>query len=299
MKQNTLRKEYSFEGKGLHTGRLSHVTLKPAPVDTGIVFLRTDLGKSVPALGKYVSSTSRSTLLEKDGAKVGTIEHLLSAMTGLGVDNVLVEIDSCEMPILDGSAKPYFDAVAADGLQEQEAERKWIEIKEEIIVKNKKSGSWVKISPASELSYEVTVDFNSRVLGIQNVSWDMSRDYGRQVAPCRTFCFLHEIRHLLMLGLVKGGNLENAIVVVEKPIGPLTSKLLKKRFNQPSVTVTEEGYLNNVKLHFKDECGRHKLLDIIGDLRLAGGFLKANITAYKPGHRINTSAALKINEIYG
>jgi len=299
MKQQTLRKEYSFQGKGLHTGRMANVTLKPAPVDTGIVFVRTDLGKSVPALGKYVSSTSRSTLIENNGAKVGTIEHVLAALTGLGVDNAYIHIDSREMPILDGSAKPYVQAILPDGLEQQEADRKWIEVKEEVIVKNAKSGSWIKIEPADELSYEVTIDFDSRVLGIQSVSWDRSKDFATEVAPCRTFCFLHEIQHLLMLGLVKGGDLENAIVIVERPIGERAEKRLAKRFGQNDISVTSEGYLNNVDLHFKDECGRHKLLDIIGDMRLSGGFLKAKITAYKPGHKLNTAAALKINTIYG
>lgn len=299
MKQQTLRKEYSFQGKGLHTGRYAHVTLTPAPVDTGIVFIRTDLGKSIPALGKYVSSTSRSTLIEKDGAKVGTIEHVLSALTGLGVDNAYVEIDSREMPILDGSAAPYVGAILPDGLEIQDAERKWIEIAEEMIVKDSASGSWIKITPSDEMSYGVTIDFNSRVLGIQSVSWDSSVDYSTQVAPCRTFCFLHEIHHLLMLGLVKGGDLDNAIVVVERPISTGAVRRLARRFSQNGISVTSEGYLNNVELHFKDECGRHKLLDIIGDLRLSGGFLKARIVAYKPGHKINTSAALKINQIYG
>lgn len=296
MNQRTLKKTYTFEGKGLHTGCYSHLSLKPAPVDTGIVFVRTDLGLEIPALAQYVSKTSRSTTISKGKASVSTIEHIMSALTGLGVDNAYVEVDSREVPILDGSARLYAEAVAPDGLQEQDAERKWLTLDREIELKNSKTGSYIKVIPSDELSYEVTIDFNSRVLGVQTVTWSPDMDYASEVAPCRTFCFLHEIRLLSLLGLVKGGDVENAIVVVEKPVTDRELARMSKRFGQPRLSVSPEGYLSNLTLRFPDECGRHKLLDIMGDLRLAGGFLKAKIVAYKPGHSINTSIAKTIEK---
>lgn len=296
MNQRTLKKTYTFEGKGLHTGCYSHLSLKPAPVDTGIVFVRTDLGLEVPALAQFVSKTSRSTTISKGKASVSTIEHIMSALTGLGVDNAYVEVDSREVPILDGSARLYAEAVAPDGLQEQDAERKWLTLDREIELKNSKTGSYIKVIPSDELSYEVTIDFNSRVLGVQTVTWSPDMDYASEVAPCRTFCFLHEIRLLSLLGLVKGGDVENAIVVVEKPVTDRELARMSKRFGQPRLSVSPEGYLSNLTLRFPDECGRHKLLDIMGDLRLAGGFLKAKIVAYKPGHSINTSIAKTIEK---
>lgn len=297
MKQRTLIKTYTFEGKGLHSGRYAHVTLRPAPVDTGIVFIRTDLGGArIPALAENVSRTSRSTIISSGKASVGTIEHLLSALTGLGIDNAFVEIDNKEMPILDGSARFYAEAIAPDGVQEQEAERRWITLDREIRVENAKTGSYILIEPADEPSINLTIDFNSHVLGVQTVHWDMSVDYAEEIAPCRTFCFLHEVQLLATLGLVKGGDVENAIVVVEKPVSDATLRRLAKRFNQPLLSVTPNGYLSNLVLRFDDECGRHKLLDIIGDLRLAGGFMKAKVTAFKPGHALNTTAAKEIRK---
>lgn len=296
MKQRTLKKTYAFEGKGLHTGCYSHLSLKPAPADTGIVFVRTDLNLEIPALAQYVSKTSRSTTITKGKASVSTIEHVMSALTGLGVDNAYVEVDNREVPILDGSARLYAEAVAPDGLQEQDAERKWLTLDRAVELKNPKTGSYVRIIPSDELSYEVTIDFNSKVLGVQTVTWNPDMDYASEVAPCRTFCFLHEIMLLSLVGLVKGGDVENAIVVVEKPVSDRRLARMSRRFGQPLLSVTPEGYLSNLTLRFPDECGRHKLLDIIGDLRLAGGFLKARVVAYKPGHSINTSVAKTIEK---
>lgn len=273
------------------------MVLKPAPVNTGIVFVRSDLGLEIPALAQYVSQTSRSTTITKGKASVSTIEHIMSALTGLGIDNVIVDIDNKEVPILDGSARRYVEAIIPDGLEEQDAERKWIEFKEEVEFRNENTGSFIRIIPSDEPGYEVTIDFNSKVLGVQTTYWNSSVDYIENVAPCRTFCFLHEIRLLAMLGLVKGGDVENAIVVVEKPVSDRELSRLAKKFDQPRLTVTPEGYLSNLVLRFPDECGRHKLLDIIGDLRLCGGFLKAKVIAYKPGHSINTRSAKKIQKI--
>ncbi len=293
MNQRTLKNIYSFEGKGLHSGKYAHMRVCPAPVNTGLRFHRVDLGPDayVDAVAENVSLTSRSTTIEKDKVSVSTIEHLLSALTGLGVDNALIEIDNVEVPILDGSAEKYVEVMAPDGVQEQDAERKYIEIASEFVYKDEKTGSYIKLLPSDEPSYEVTIDFNSKVLGVQTVSWDPSKDYVNEIAPCRTFCFLHEIQVLAGLGLIKGGDLSNAIVIVEKQVPPFIVSKLAKSMGYPDLKITHKGYLSNVELHFPDECGRHKLLDIIGDLRLAGGFLKAKVIAYKPGHGINTKVA--------
>ena len=191
MKERTLSKSYEFEGKGLHTGASSKMKVSPAPAGTGIVFVRTDLGVTIPALAENVSNTARCTVISKGEAKISTIEHLMSAFTGLGIDNAIVEIDNVEVPILDGSARYYVEAFAADGLVEQDAERRYFDIPETIEVKHEATGSWVRIEPADHLSYDVTVDFGSRILGVQTAHWDETEDYASQVAVCRTFCFFH------------------------------------------------------------------------------------------------------------
>ena len=293
--QQTLRKEYSFEGKGLHTGKVAKMVVMPAPVDTGIVFRRVDLeGRpEVEALAEYVSNTARSTTIANGPASVSTIEHILSALTGMGVDNAYVEIDNVEVPILDGSAKPYIDAMWADGFEQQDAPRRYIEIKEAIEMRNEK-GSLVRIEPADEFSYDIMVDFNSRVLGVQHAVWNPSVVYAEEIGVCRTFVFFHEIEFLFNNGLVKGGDVDNAIVIVEHPVTPEQVDNMSRLFNLPALEVRDDGYLSNLVLRFPNECSRHKLLDLIGDLRLAGGFLKAKITAEKSGHGINTAAARQI-----
>ena len=298
MNQRTLQNIYKFEGKGLHTGRIAHMSICPAPEDTGIRFRRTDLGPGafVDALAENVSSTARSTTISKGKVSVGTIEHVLSALTGLGIDNALIDIDSPEVPILDGSAREYVEALSLDPLVEQNSPRRWIELSEEIMVKDRRSGAYVKITPSDSLEYELTIDFDSRVLGVQTVRWDQSKDYAVEIGPCRTFCFFHEIERLACFGLVKGGDVENAIVIVEKPVSDRKMAHMSKVFSQPMLKVTPSGYLSNLTLRFPDECCRHKLLDLMGDLRLAGGFLKASIVAFKPGHKINTGAARLIRE---
>ena len=294
--QQTLRKNYSFEGKGLHTGKVAKMVVMPAPVDTGLVFRRVDLDgcPEVEALAENVTSTARSTTIAKGEASVSTIEHILSALTGMGVDNAYVEIDNVEVPILDGSAKPYIDAMWADGFEQQDAPRHYIEIKETIEVKKDETGSLVRIEPADEFSYDIMVDFNSRVLGVQHAQWNPSVVYAEEIGVCRTFVFFHEIEFLFNHGLVKGGDVDNAIVIVEHPVTPEQVDNMSKLFNLPALEVRDDGYLSNLVLRFPNECSRHKLLDLIGDLRLAGGFLKAKITAEKSGHGINTEAARQI-----
>jgi UDP-3-O-[3-hydroxymyristoyl] N-acetylglucosamine deacetylase/3-hydroxyacyl-[acyl-carrier-protein] dehydratase len=296
--QQTLRKSYTFEGKGLHTGKVARMIVGPAPVDTGIIFRRTDLGEGVQieALAENVSSTARSTTISNGEASVSTIEHLLSALTGMGVDNAYVDIDNVEVPILDGSAKPYIDAIWADGFEQQDAPRRYIELKETVEIVNEEKGSRVRIEPAEEFSYDIKVDFNSRVLGVQNARWDSSVVYPKEIGVCRTFVFFHEIEFLFKNGLVKGGDVDNAIVIVEHPVTNEQVESISRLFNVPALEVREDGYLSNLQLRFSNECARHKLLDLIGDLRLCGGFLKAKVTAEKAGHGINTTAAKAVRK---
>lgn len=296
--QQTLRKSYIFEGKGLHTGRVAKMVVNPAPADTGIRFRRTDISEDayVDALAENVSNTARSTTISQGEASVSTIEHIMSALTGMGVDNALIDIDNIEVPILDGSAKPYIDAIWADGFQEQDAPRRYVEISETIEIRNDEKGSVVRIEPAEEFSYDIKVDFNSRVLGVQNARWDASVVYPEQIGVCRTFVFFHEIEFLFKNNLVKGGDVDNAIVIVEHPVTEEQVDHMSQLFNVPALTVREDGYLSNLVLRFPNECARHKMLDLIGDLRLAGGFLKAKVTAEKAGHGINTQAAKAIRK---
>lgn len=298
--QQTLKKSYTFEGKGLHTGRVAKMTINPAPVDTGIRFKRTDLGEDsyIDALAENVSNTARSTTISCGEASVSTIEHVLSALTGMGVDNALIEIDNIEVPILDGSAKPYIDAIWADGFEQQDAPRRYIELKETVEIVNEEKGSVVRIEPAEEFSYNIKVDFNSRVLGVQNAQWNPSVEYPKEVGVCRTFVFFHEIEFLFNNGLVKGGDVDNAIVIVEHPVTKEQVENMSRLFNIPALEVREDGYLSNLQLRFDNECARHKLLDLIGDLRLCGGFLKAKVTAEKAGHGINTTAAKAVRKSF-
>lgn len=297
--QQTLRKSYSFEGKGLHTGKITRLTLNPAPADTGILFRRTDISKDsyMEAVAEYVSSTDRSTTLTHDGISVMTVEHLLSALTGMGIDNAIIDMDNVEVPILDGSAKPYIDSVWKDGLEVQDSPRKYIEIDREITVTSEKTGSSIVITPSDRLSFDVNIDFNSKVLGLQSAHWDMSEDYTKEVGVCRTFVFFHEIEYLFKNNLIKGGDVDNAIVIVEHPVSQEQLEHMSKLFDVPMLQRCENGYLNNLSLRFPNECARHKLLDLIGDFRLTGGFLKADIRAVRSGHTINTNAAKEVRKL--
>lgn len=299
VKQHTVRKEFRFEGKGLHSGKVARMVIKPAPVDSGIRFVRTDISPDavVEAVAGNVSNTARSTTITKNDVSVITIEHVMSALTGMGIDNALIEIDNVEVPILDGSAKPYIDAVWKDGIAEQDADRKYLEIKETFEIKNNETGAYLRIEPADEPSFDLTIDFDSRVLGVQNAHWDRNVVYAEEIGICRTFVFFHEIEYLFKNNLIKGGDVDNAIVIVEHPVTEEQLEHMSKLFNVPFLGISDEGYLNNLKLRFSNECARHKLLDLIGDLRLAGGFLKAKVTAYKSGHTINTRAARELGAL--
>ena len=291
--QHTLKKSYYFEGKGLHTGTYAHMKLMPAPPETGIKFRRTDLKYRpvIIAVADNVSNTARSTTISYKETVAVTIEHIMSCLTGLGVDNAIVELDNIEVPIMDGSARFFVEAILADGLQNQGVPRKYLELTDVVEIQDENSGSWIRVEPASAPSIDVTVDFGSRIIGVQNVHWDMGVDYATEIGPSRTFCFFHEIEYLYRNNLIKGGDLDNAIVIVEQEATEEQLKWVSQLFSLPDLHVTDDGYLNNLKLNFPDECGRHKLLDLIGDLRLVGGFLNARVTAFKPGHALNTRMA--------
>lgn len=291
--QHTLKKSYYFEGKGLHTGTYAHMKLMPAPPETGIKFRRTDLKYRpvIIAVAENVSNTARSTTISYKETVAVTIEHIMSCLTGLGVDNAIVELDNIEVPIMDGSARYFVEAIQADGLQNQGVPRKYLELSDVVEIQDENSGSWIRVEPASAPSIDVTVDFGSRIIGVQNVHWDMGVDYATEIGPSRTFCFFHEIEYLYRNNLIKGGDLDNAIVIVEQEATEEQLKWVSQLFSLPDLHVTDDGYLNNLKLNFPDECGRHKLLDLIGDLRLVGGYLNAHVSAFKPGHALNTRMA--------
>ncbi len=295
MKQYTVGKACQFEGKGLHTGKFSKMTVSPAPENSGIVFVRE--GVRVRALAENVSSTARSTTLTENGASVMTVEHIMSALTGTGIDNAVIELTGDEVPILDGSALPYIKAFSEAGREEQSADRVCLDIPEAVELKDEKSGSWIRIEPSDAPSFDITVDFNSAVLGVQTAHWDAAVDYAGEIAPCRTFVFFHEIEYLFANNLIKGGDVDNAIVIVEHPVKPEQLQRMEQLFNLPGLKVLDSGYLSNLQLHFPNECGRHKLLDLIGDMRLSGGYLNAHVTAFKPGHTINTNMAKEVRRL--
>jgi len=297
--QHTLKESCRFEGKGLHTGTCAHMTVSPAPAGHGIRFRRTDLPGApvIDAIAENVTSTARSTTIACGGAEAVTIEHIMSALAGMGVDNALIELDNREVPILDGSARPYVEAFLRDGLVDQGVPCVYIDIPQTLEIRDDKTGSRIRIEPAGSPSADITVDFGSRILGVQSAHWDESVDYAHEIGVCRTFCFFHEIEYLFRNNLIKGGDVDNAIVIVEHPVSPEQLSAIATLLSMPDLTVTDQGYLNNLRLHFPDECGRHKLLDLLGDFRLAGGRMNARITAIKPGHTLNTQAAKALRAI--
>lgn len=294
-KQRTIKEPIKFSGKGLHTGELVTMTVLPAEADRGIIFRRIDL-KGMPevaALAHNVTDTSRGTTIKDGKAKVSTIEHLMAALWTMGIDNAMVEIDAPETPIMDGSAREYAAEIERVGTVELDAERRYMEIGEEFVFEIPKKGVKVVITPAEEYSVDVTVDYNSTVVGIQHHRYDSSVNFREEIAPCRTFVFLHEIELLLKLGLIKGGSVESAMVVVEKPISESTKKRICKTFGREDIEA-ERGYLNHAPLRFDNEIARHKLLDILGDLALLGRRIKGHVEALRPGHFANTQMAQQL-----
>ena len=273
------------------------MTIRPAKADSGIIFRRIDLKGTpeVAALAHNVTDTSRGTTIKDGKAKVSTIEHILSALWTMGIDNALIDINAPETPIMDGSAKEYAAEIERVGTTEQEAERRWFEVEEEFVFEIPKKGTKVVITPAEEYSVSVTVDYNSSVVGVQQSHYDNTVNYREEIAPCRTFVFLHEIELLLKLGLIKGGSVESAMVVVEKPISENTRKRICKTFGRDDIEV-EKGYLTHAPLRFENEIARHKLLDILGDLALLGRRIKGHVEALRPGHYANTQMAQQLEK---
>lgn len=293
IKQKTLAKEFSISGKGLHTNCLVKMTFKPAPVNFGFKFQRIDLeGKPViPASAEFVTDTSRGTLIESKGAKICTIEHSLAALTGMDLDNVLIEIDNEEVPILDGSSRFFVQAIEEAGIIEQEAEREYFVITEKIVYRNEKTGSEIIALPDSEYNLNILISFNSTVLNNQFATLNSLKNFKSEIANCRTFVFLHELEFLLKNNLVKGGDLDSAIVIMDRVVSQEELDRIADLFNHKRVEVKEQGILNNIDLQYDNECARHKLLDVIGDLSLAGKRIKGRIIATKPGHQANTEFA--------
>ncbi len=297
-KQHTLKGKYTFSGKGLHTGQKVTMTLEPAPVDFGIKFKRVDLGEDalIDACVDYVTTTSRGTTLEKGEVKISTLEHLMATLNGLNIDNVLISIDAQEVPILDGSALPYVSEIVKDGLQEQDAPRRYFAPTEKIVYKDEQTGSEIVIMPDDEFSVDLMIDYNSKVLGNQYARLTPQTDFAAEIAPCRTFVFLHELEPLFKYNLIKGGDLDNAIVIVEHPVPQEELDRLAGIFNVHTLERAPEGYLNHLELRFPNECARHKLLDILGDFSLIGMPMKAKVIGYKSGHKINTTVAKILRE---
>ncbi|MDR2223166.1 MAG: bifunctional UDP-3-O-[3-hydroxymyristoyl] N-acetylglucosamine deacetylase/3-hydroxyacyl-ACP dehydratase [Flavobacteriaceae bacterium] len=299
VKQKTIQNEVTLEGVGLHTGQNVVMTLKPAPVNNGFTFVRMDLEGHpvIEADANYVVNTQRGTNLEKKGVHVNTTEHVLAAFIGCDLDNVIVELNASEPPIMDGSSKYFVEAVEKAGIVEQDAERDEYIVKEVISYVDETTGSEIIIMPSDTYQVTAMVDFGTKVLGTQNATLKSMEDFKTEISEARTFSFLHELEALLAHGLIKGGDLNNAIVYVDKEISPETMGHLKTAFGKEEITVKPNGILDNLTLHYPNEAARHKLLDVIGDLALIGTRIRGKVIANKPGHSVNTNFAKKMSKI--
>jgi UDP-3-O-[3-hydroxymyristoyl] N-acetylglucosamine deacetylase/3-hydroxyacyl-[acyl-carrier-protein] dehydratase len=296
--QQTLKSPVSLHGVGLHTGSHVTITMKPANPGYGIRFQRIDLPEQpvVKADADLVVDTSRGTTLEYNGARVSTVEHVLSALVGLQIDNVLIELDGPEIPILDGSAREFIEAIESAGIQEQEATRIVYSIDTNIHYYDPVKNVDMLLIPSNEYAITTLIDFNSPVLGTQHATLKNLGEFKNEIGPCRTFCFLHELEYLLENNLIKGGDLNNAIVVVDKVVEDSQLEHLAKVFNKQKIEVKSEGILNNIQLRYPNEPARHKLLDVVGDLALVGHAIKGHIIASRPGHASNVEFAKKIKQ---
>jgi len=297
-KQHTIEKNISISGTGLHTGVLVEMTLNPANPGFGYQFQRTDLPNQpiIKADCDLVTDTSRGTTLQVGDAKISTVEHILAALVGLGVDNCLIQVNGPEIPIIDGSSAPFIEIIEKAGVIEQDAAKAWYSIDENIF--HYDDAKRVEMVALPSLDYQITtlIDFNSPVLGTQHAALKTIKEFKSEIAPCRTFCFLHELEALLKNDLIKGGDINNAIVVVDQPVSEQEMGRLAKVFKRDKIEVKSEGYLNNLELRFPNEPARHKLLDVIGDLALIGYPIKARIIANRPGHSSNVEFAKKIKQ---
>ena len=298
-KQKTIKQQVSLSGVGLHTGNTVTMTFKPAPANHGFAFSRVDLEgiPTIEARAEYVVNTQRGTNLEKNGVQIQTSEHVLAAAVGLNIDNLLIEINASEPPIMDGSSKYFIEALEKAGIEEQEVEIEEYVVKEIISYKDDVSGSEIILMPSNEYQITTMVDFGTKILGTQNATLETMVDFKDEIADARTFSFLHEIEMLLENDLIKGGDLNNAIVYVDKELSENTMQKLKKAFNKDDIAVKSNGILDNLTLHWANEAARHKLLDVIGDLALVGTRIRGKVIANKPGHLVNTLFAKKLAKI--
>ncbi|MBS1668783.1 MAG: bifunctional UDP-3-O-[3-hydroxymyristoyl] N-acetylglucosamine deacetylase/3-hydroxyacyl-ACP dehydratase [Bacteroidetes bacterium] len=295
-KQHTLASSVSISGTGLHTGIKVDMTLKPANAGFGYQFQRIDLPGQpiIKADCDLVTDTSRGTTLEENGVKINTVEHVLAALVGMGIDNCLIEMNGPETPIMDGSSEPFVEIIKDAGIVEQDAAKAWYSIDTNISHYDEKKRVEMVAMPSIDYKITTLIDFNSPVLGTQHAGLKTMKDFQTEIAPCRTFCFLHELEMLLDNNLVKGGDINNAIVVVDKKVTEEEMARLAKAFKREKMEVKSEGYLNNLELRFPNEPARHKLLDVVGDLALIGYPIKAHIMANRPGHSSNVDFARKI-----
>ncbi|WCM42335.1 bifunctional UDP-3-O-[3-hydroxymyristoyl] N-acetylglucosamine deacetylase/3-hydroxyacyl-ACP dehydratase [Flavobacterium sp. CBA20B-1] len=299
VKQKTIAHEVTINGVGLHTGQQVVMTLKPAPVNNGFTFVRVDLPGNpvIEADANFVVSTERGTNLEHKGVQLHTTEHVLAAFIGCDLDNVIIELNASEPPIMDGSSKFFVEAVEKAGIVEQDAERNEYIVKEVISYVDERTGSEIIVMPADEYQVTAMVDFGTKVLGTQNATLKSMSDFKEEISEARTFSFLHEIETLLAHGLIKGGDLNNAIVYVDKEISKETLERLKVAFGKEDIAVKPNGILDNLTLHYPNEAARHKLLDVVGDLALIGTRIRGKVIANKPGHFVNTQFAKKMAKI--
>lgn len=291
--QKTIINSVSVKGSGLHTGQNGTMTFHPAPENHGVQFKRTDLEGQplIEANIDHVVGTDHGTTIGNGSAMVFTIEHVLAALMGLGIDNVLIDLDMDEIPIQDGSSRYFVEALQKAGIAEQNAPKNYIVIKEPISFEVPEKKIKVLLEPAEKFSADVIIDYETSVLGEQAAHLQKIEDFSAEIAQCRTFVFLHELEFLLQNNLIKGGDLTNAIVFMNRSVSQDELDRMAELFNKPKVKVKPEGILNNLDLHFENEPARHKLLDLIGDLALLGRPIKGHITAYRPGHSTNTEFA--------
>ena len=296
MKQHTLKESFSFEGKGLHTGLYIHATFFPAAKNTGIRLRRVDLPNQPTheALAEYVSATERSTVVERGKWKVSTLEHAMSALYAMGVDNCLIELDGPELPNLDGSARMFVKAIQKAGLEEQDAEQKVFVVEKPIEYRSER-GNQMLILPSDRYEVEVTLRYPTGLLQEQRAELNDLNDYAREVSAARTFCFMREIEPLLRMGLIKGGDLKNALVIYETPLSQEGFDLIADKLGQPHMDATKLGYLS--PLNYPNEPARHKLLDLIGDMALLGCRIQGRIIATRPGHTFNTQCCRQLRNL--
>jgi UDP-3-O-[3-hydroxymyristoyl] N-acetylglucosamine deacetylase/3-hydroxyacyl-[acyl-carrier-protein] dehydratase len=298
-KQQTISSKATLSGVGLHSGETVTVTFCPAPANHGIVFKRTDLEEQplIPADVDLVTDTARGTTLALNGVKVSTVEHALAAAGGLQIDNLLIEVSGVEIPILDGSAHFFLKALKEAGIEEQAADREYYELKTNVFYNDPSRNVEIIAVPSDEYKVKVMIDFNSKVLGFQHAQLNNIANFEEEIAGCRTFVFLHELNMLVDNNLIKGGDLSNAIVYVDRPLQTSELEKLKKLFNRDDINVNTEGILNNIEVTHQNEAARHKLLDVVGDLMLVGKPIKAQIIATRPGHAANIEFAKKIKQL--